>query len=48
MNCFFCDENIRAKSPNKKKVGGQWAHKTCPDQKSYKRVRREKEARKEG
>jgi hypothetical protein len=42
MNCFFCDKNIRDKSANKHKVGGQWAHKTCPGQKSYKHMKKEK------
>jgi len=48
MNCFFCGENIKAKGPNKHKVGGQWAHKICPGHKSYKGMKKKKEARKEG
>ena len=42
MNCFFCEKGIRAKSPNKHKVGGQWAHKVCPGKTSYRKKKREK------
>jgi len=41
MNCFFCNENMKTKTP-KHKVGGQWAHITCPNKKSYKKMRKEK------
>jgi len=40
MNCFFCDKNIKDKGPNKRKVGGQWAHKVCPGQASYKKMKK--------
>jgi len=46
MKCFICDKNIKDKSPNRKKVEGQWIHKICPGQKSYKKMKREKEGKK--
>ena len=48
MKCFFCGKNIRDHGPNRKKVGGQWAHKVCPGTKPYKKKRTINELTDEG
>lgn len=42
MICPICLYNIKDKGGNRKKSGGVWVHKKCPDRKSYRRLHTEK------
>lgn len=40
MRCCHCDENIKDRGANRKKVNGVWMHKVCPADAGKNRARK--------